>query len=134
MSRMHHELRAWQDAMSLVNAVYRFTERFPENERFGLAIQMRRAAVSVPSNIAEGAARGSRKEFGRFLQISRGSLSELDTQVRVASNLGYCNGEALLAQIDALFGVLGSLIKSQARTRSLTPHSSQAAQRPTSRS
>jgi four helix bundle protein len=110
---MHHDLRAWQEAMALVNAVYLATARFPEAERFGLVPQMRRAAVSVPSNIAEGAARGSKKEFTRFLLIARGSLSELDTQFRVASNLKYCDGLVILKQIESLFGTLGSLIKSQ---------------------
>ncbi|HEU4664889.1 MAG TPA: four helix bundle protein [Dokdonella sp.] len=85
--RPHERLDVWQDAMSLVEAVYRLTARFPENERFGLVSQMRRAAVSVPSNIAEGAARRSTLEYLRFLSIARGSLSELDTQIQIAARL-----------------------------------------------
>ena len=75
--RPHHELRVWRDAIDLVAKLYVLTAGFPADERFGLTAQMRRAAVSVPSNIAEGAARGSRKDFLRFLMIARGSLSEL---------------------------------------------------------
>jgi four helix bundle protein len=113
MGRLHHDLRAWQDAMALVDSVYRLTAGFPDEERFGLVAQMRRAAVSVPSNIAEGAARGTKKEFARFLYVARGSLSELDTRVRVACNLKFCDGTAILKQIDLLFATLGGVVKSQ---------------------
>lgn len=75
--------------MRLVREVYRITADFPEADRFGLAAQLRRAAVSVPSSIAEGAARGSRLELVRFLTIARGSLAEIDTQVWAARDLGY---------------------------------------------
>jgi four helix bundle protein len=85
--RPHERLVVWQDAMSLVEAVYRLTATFPDSERFGLTRQMRRAAVSVPSNIAEGAARRSTAEYLRFLSIARGSLAELDTQIQIASRL-----------------------------------------------
>ena len=85
----HTKLEAWRSAMALVKAVYQVTSTFPQHEMFGLVSQMRRASVSVPSNIAEGSARISRKEMSQFLSISRGSLSELDTQVRIAAMLGY---------------------------------------------
>jgi four helix bundle protein len=81
------ELLAWQRARALAGAIYRSTENFPVRERFGLAAQMRRAAISVVSNIAEGAGRGSDPEFRRFLQIARGSLGELQTQIIIASDL-----------------------------------------------
>ncbi|MEJ7746020.1 MAG: four helix bundle protein [Luteimonas sp.] len=88
-ARPHERLDVWQDAMSLVEAIYRLTSAFPDSERFGLVSQMRRAAVSVPSNIAEGAARRSTLEYLRFLSIARGSLAELDTQISIASRLGF---------------------------------------------
>jgi four helix bundle protein len=72
--RKHHELRVWQEAVALVTNVYKVTAAFPKEEVFGLTGQMRRAAVSVPSNIAEGAARNTDKEFLQFLSIARGSL------------------------------------------------------------
>jgi len=103
--------------MALVTEVYAATATFPESERFGLVSQIRRAAVSIPSNIAEGAARGRGKEFVHFLVIARGSLSELDTQLRIAENLGFIQtAQPLIVEFDRLQGMLGSLIKVQ-RTR-----------------
>ncbi|MDB5902695.1 MAG: four helix bundle protein, partial [Betaproteobacteria bacterium] len=89
MKRNHRDLHAWQQAIELVAAIYALTSRFPDSERYGLTSQMRRAAVSVPSNIAEGAARASTRDLIRFLNIAAGSLSELDTLVAVAKKLGY---------------------------------------------
>jgi len=100
--------------MELVTRVYSLTNAFPADERFGLTSQVRRASVSVPSNIAEGAARGSRKEFIHFLTIARGSLSELDTQLRIARNLGFAADiDSLVADVERLQAGVGSLIKSQ---------------------
>jgi four helix bundle protein len=84
----HRDLLVWQDSMKLVSVTYSLTKTLPREEAFGLVSQMQRAAVSVPSNIAEGAARGSTREFRQFLTIARGSLAELETQVLVAHNLG----------------------------------------------
>ncbi len=75
--------------MELVTSVYHSTKRFPSEEVYGLTSQLRRAAVSVPSNIAEGAARNSKREFSQFLYISLGSLAEVETQLLIAENLGY---------------------------------------------
>lgn len=85
----HKDLEAWQRALTLAERIYQATKLFPDEERYGLSSQMRRAAVSIASNIAEGAARKSRQEFLQFLHIARGSLSELDTQVTLAIRLGY---------------------------------------------
>ena len=87
MQRLHKRLDVWQESMTLATGIYKLTESFPRSEIYGLASQMRRAAVSVPSNIAEGAARRSSKEFSQFLNVAGGSLSELDTQVEIAANL-----------------------------------------------
>jgi len=111
--RIHHDLLAWQHAIQLVKEVYQLTSELPDSERFGLSAQMRRAAVSVPSNISEGAARISHKEFLHFLGIARGSLSELDTQVVIAQELGYVTGiDDIEKSISDLFGLLNGLINS----------------------
>jgi four helix bundle protein len=88
-SRGHHKLEAWKKARELVVSVYRLSQAFPKEEMFGLTAQMRRAAVSIPSNIAEGAARTGDREFAQFLSIAKGSLSELETQLLIATDLGY---------------------------------------------
>jgi len=85
----HEKLEVWQESMCLVKAVYEQTQRFPKEELYGLTQQMRRAAVSIPSNLAEGAARAGKKEYAHFISIARGSLSELDTQMKIAEMLGY---------------------------------------------
>ena len=85
----HYQLEVWKRSMRMVRSVYEVTARFPEDERFCLTSQMRRAAISVPSNIAEGAARSGNKEFVRYLIMARGSLMELDTQTWIAKDLGY---------------------------------------------
>lgn len=83
----YEKLRAWQDAIALGRNIYDVTGTFPKSELFGLSAQMRRSAVSVASNIAEGSARNSRKEFAQFLAIALGSLAELDTQIILSSPL-----------------------------------------------
>lgn len=90
--RSHRDLEVWQKAMDLARVVYAMTKGFPVDERFGLTNQVRRAAVSVPSNIAEGAARGSKADFIRFLRIALGSLAEVETQVLLAVDFGYVTG------------------------------------------
>jgi len=84
-------LEVWKKSMDLVSNIYKITEPFPNKELYGLTNQIRRAAVSVPSNIAEGAARSSKKEFIQFLYIALGSLSELETQIIIANRLEYLN-------------------------------------------
>jgi len=113
MKRKHHDLHVWQEARVLVKDIYTVTKQFPREEIYALTSQMRRAAVSVPSNISEGAARTSTKEFLQFLSIARGSLSGLETQVILTTDLGYIeNNEPLLSRIDRTFSLLGGLINS----------------------
>lgn len=113
MKRRHHDLHVWQEAMILVKQIYEVTSKFPPHEIYGLTSQIRRAAVSVPSNIAEGAARTGSKEFLKFLSISRGSLSEIETQVLISKDLGYVNNpEQIMVQINKVFSLLGGLINS----------------------
>ncbi len=87
------DLRVWQMSKAIVTQVYHITESFPKQEAYGLTQQLRRSAVSVPSNIAEGHGRGSRKEYTQFLTIARGSLAEMETQLEIAIDLGYVSRE-----------------------------------------
>lgn len=108
--RPHYRLDAWKESMALVKQVYELTGKFPSSEAFGLTAQMRRAAVSVPSNLAEGAARAGAKEFAQFLNIAKGSLSELETQILIAKDLGYAGGfEELLNQAEKVSRLLAGL-------------------------
>lgn len=110
------DLIAWQKAMTMCVEAYRFSTRFPDHERFGLQAQLRRAAVSVPSNIAEGFGRQNQVDMCRFLRIARGSLFEARTQVLIAERLNYCSkDDAPHTIIDETDRVLQGLI------RSLTP-------------
>ena len=116
MRRKHHQLVAWQAAIALVKKIYETTKFFPQNEVYGLTSQMRRAAVSVPANIAEGAGRTTSKEFVQFLSIARGSLSELNTYLVICKELGYLSDTSELeALIDRVFGLVGGLINSERR-------------------
>ena len=87
----HRDLKVWQQAMQVAKLTYEITRQFPKEELFGLTSQMQRAAVSIPSNIAEGNGRDSHQEFERFLKISTGSACELQTQAELALSFGYIN-------------------------------------------
>ena len=114
----HYDLEVWKEAMRLVRIVYSITREFPADERFGLSAQMRRAAISVPSNIAEDAACGTRPGLVRYLQIARGSLIELDTQVWLARDLEFISKQDELGkQFASLFAKLNALITSNKRPR-----------------
>ncbi len=89
----HKEMDVWQKSMLLAEKIYEISSQFPKEELYGLTSQIRRAAVSVPSNIAEGAARKSDKEFLQFITISLGSLSEIETQYILATRLGYLESD-----------------------------------------
>ena len=87
----YNNLQIWQQAMDLVEDIYKLTASFPTEEKFGIVSQMTRAAVSIPSNIAEGAGRNSDKDFAHFISIAIGSLYELNTQIVLSERLGYIN-------------------------------------------
>lgn len=111
MQRRHLNLAVWQNAVEFVPLIYQLTSTFPNDERFGLSSQMRRAAVSIPSNIAEGAARKTDKEFLRYLYIARGSLVELETQVIIAHRLNYVGDITLYTEAsDQIFAKLAGFI------------------------
>jgi four helix bundle protein len=117
MKRAHHNLMAWQQSIALVKSVYQLTSSFPKTEIFGLIAQMRRAAISVPSNIAEGAARATDKEFLHFLHVARGSLSELETQLIISRDLGYAVNDAVIDElIQNIFANIGGLIRAKKAT------------------
>ena len=108
----HHKLNVWQKAIDLVVEVYRVTEHFPKEEIYGLINQMRRAAVSIASNIAEGAARGTKAEFKKFLAIAQGSAAELETQVIIAGRLGFpIETEKFLSELDEISRMIVGLRK-----------------------
>jgi len=101
MSATHfRELNVWQDAMQLAKSVYRLTEAFPREERYGLCSQMQRATVSIPSNIAEGNARQSRRDYARFIAIASGSAAELQTQLLLAQELSLADTNELAERLD----------------------------------
>lgn len=89
--KTYTELFVWQKSMELVTGIYKDTQSFPKEEIYGLTSQIRRSAVSIPSNIAEGFGRKSQQDFIRFLKISMGSLFELQTQLRISKNIGFLN-------------------------------------------
>jgi four helix bundle protein len=127
LEKPHKKLDLWKLGMQLVTDVYEITKTFPEQERFGLISQMRRAAVSIPSNVAEGAARKTSKEFIQYLYISQSSLSELDTQVEIAKRLGWLkeeDGKGLENAMNRMDKMLSGLIRHQKSPHALrlTPH------------
>lgn len=110
----YEKLTVWQDAMVLVKTIYGVTKKFPSDELYGLTNQIRRAAVSVPVNIAEGHGRGTKKDFRQFLYISKGSLQELNTLMQVANTMGYIEDkefQSIRESILSLIRRLSALIK-----------------------
>ena len=109
--KTHKDLDVWKKSMDLVERVYRRTESFPDSEKYGLTNQIRRCAVSVSSNIAEGAARNTDKEFVQFCYIALGSLSELETQLLIAERLKYSKNIDILENVVEIRRMLLGLIK-----------------------
>ena len=107
----HKDLNVWNKAMSLVETTYRVTQTFPKEEIYSLTNQIHRCVVSIPSNIAEGAARGSKKEYIRFLDISLGSLSELETLFEISIRLGYMKANSASDSLVEIRKMLLNLIK-----------------------
>lgn len=115
--KSYEDLIAWQKAYEVVLEVYRITKQLPDDERFGLISQMRRAAVSIPSNIAEGWGRTSRPDYVRFLKMAVGSAYELQTQARLATDLGYLkNSEMIQNMIAETERVINGLVRSLEKT------------------
>ena len=112
--RPHQKLEAWLKATDFVVEVYKSTERFPKEEKFGLTSQIRRTAVSVPANIAEGAGRQSDKEFAHFLSNAQGSASELETELIIAYRLGYLD-ETAFVELHCSLDRIGRLIAGLSR-------------------
>ena len=111
MMKNFKELNVWQKGIELVAIVYKNTSSFPEEEKYGLSAQMRRAAVSIPSNIAEGHLRKTAKDFKQFLSIARGSCAELETQIIIAHKLGFIheyNFDNLSSKVEELSKMLSS--------------------------
>ncbi len=115
MIKSHRDLKVWQAGMELSLSIYRLTESFPKSEVFGLVSQMRRAAISIPANIAEGFSRRHKTEFVQFLHIAKGSLSELDTFVCLCERLGRLDQQSvahLSGQIEAVGKMIHGLLNS----------------------
>jgi four helix bundle protein len=116
VGQSYRDLIAWQKGIELVTRIYEVTEPFPAREIYGLSNQLRRAAVSIPSNIAEGQARFSKKDFAHFLRQAKGSLAEVDTQIVISRNLKYLSAneaEELASACAELGKILSGLIDSQ---------------------
>lgn len=115
--RSYRELIVWQKSMELVTTIYKITEGFPKSELFGLTSQMRRSAISIPSNIAEGRSRGSRKEFRHFLLTAYASGAELETQIEIVKRLSLCKNlnfseaNKLLDEVMRILNKMGSSLK-----------------------
>ncbi|MGO2103673.1 MAG: four helix bundle protein [Psychroflexus halocasei] len=108
----YKELDAWKESMKLVKLVYEITQNFPDEEKYGLVSQLRRASVSIPSNIAEGCSRSSNKEYKRFVEIALGSILELETQLIIATELNFLQKENLIFdKIENTIKIINGLIR-----------------------
>ena len=110
MERAHYKLDVWKKSIDLVVEVYNITSSLPEVEKFGLVSQIRRASISIPSNIAEGAARETKKEFNNFLSIAQGSASEIETQPIICEKLKYIDSLVLNTMLDKIANITRMLV------------------------
>lgn len=125
-AKSYKDLEVWQESMKLVLGVYRLLGLFPRKEQFALCDQLRRAVVSIPSNIAEGFGRDTHKDFAHFLAMSRGSLYEVGTQLEIASALGYVDSiDEVRALMNSISRMLGSLIRKLQSPAPSTRHQAQ---------
>ena len=111
----HKDLLVWQKSIAFVTAIYNLTKSFPKEELYCIVSQIRRAAVSIPSNMAEGCARRNTREYIQFLYVSLGSAAELETQLIISSNLGYINendNQNILKNLEEIIRMITGLIKS----------------------
>ena len=129
MEKPHKKLNVWKAAMKSAQIVYKLTNTFPADERFGLVSQMRRAAFSIPCNVAEGAARQGKKEFRNFVSMAQGSLSELDTQLELSVLLGYLGKYDLEEITSQLLGV-DKMLTGLIRSLSIKPKEGQSKDKP----
>ena len=120
--KTHQDLEVWQKAIGFVTQVYKYTESFPKSEIYGLTNQIRRASVSIPSNIAEGAARNTSKDFSHFLAITLGSIAELETQLIIANNLEYLNHEQVEELTSSLISIRKMTLGLKKSLNKLTPN------------
>lgn len=114
MAKSYEHLDIWKDGMKLSSGVYRITKKFPKTEMFGMVSQLRRAAVSIPVNIAEGSGRASKKDFSRFIDIAIGSLNEVECLLQISLQLSYIgksDHDVLMGQVKPLGGKLGNFRK-----------------------
>ena len=107
----YKELNVWKRSREFCSSIYSITTKFPQDEKFGLTSQLRRAAISIPSNIAEGASRSSKKDFARFLEISIGSSYEIETQLLIATDLKYISKENSLELSQTIVSIIKMLSK-----------------------
>jgi four helix bundle protein len=127
--RSHKDLDVWQRAMDLTSEIYALTGRFPKEETYGLVMQTRRSAVSIPSNIAEGAARNSSKEFSQFLHVALGSAAELETQLLLAQRMGFLSETRPLDLLDQIRKMLTALLR-RLKEKPVTRHASRVTASP----
>ena len=109
---MHHRnLEAWKESINFVTEIYTLTKKFPKEELWGLTSQIRRASISIPSNIAEGCGRTAPRETARFMDIALGSIAEVETQLIIAENLGYINSEELIIKLGRINALVQGIKK-----------------------